>query len=263
MANAWKQYTQELYEKFRYFAAWEPGKPMKLGDIGVMNRNLFTFVGNLSNLNIAFNIRTDPGQGNLTHVSAKKVNISFKAAGKPSLPGSVLGQTEAGVTIEFNSENSTVFELMSYRSEMIENQLEIGKKIIQLYKHGQWNKEWVLITDLISADSGTILISAAKGAKVELSFQADARINTVNLADASLGFKMEFMSNMNTKILPGDGPLTPLFQAKTLKNYQQILPQAAQNQIDAIDITAPVKSIPMLQFLPVEWEQAWEKDDTR
>lgn len=59
MASAQGQYTNEMKKKFGYYATWNPGVPLKLGDIGTFSDNVFTRLSNLTDRGIEFEIRPD------------------------------------------------------------------------------------------------------------------------------------------------------------------------------------------------------------
>jgi hypothetical protein len=262
MAKAWKQYTREMAKKFGYFATWEPGVPLQLGDVGVIRKNLFTRLSGLEDLGLTFQIRDDETPTQISHASSGKVNIMFKGAGKPANPGSVLKDAQAGATIEFSKENATVFEAADCRSSSVRDQIGLGRSILDLYARGKWNKDWVVVTDLIRSDSATILISAAKDAKLELSASGAVAAAGFNLADASLGFNIEFMANMHTKIIAAPGQsLTPLFKASGLKSYQALSAPFAAKGVGTMDLESPAAGKPNLYFGNIEFDMSVAEPD--
>jgi hypothetical protein len=253
MAKAWKQYTKEMAVKFGYFATWEPGVPLAVGDVGVIRRNLFTRISTLDDFKIKFDVRKDPTTTKLSHASSGKVKITFKAAGKPALPGSSLADAQAGVSIDFYSENATVFETIECRTEAIKDQVAVGKAVAELYAGGGWNKDWVVITEIISSGSGTVLISAAKNAKIELSASATVTGASFNLADAKLGLTIENSTNMHTSIVATEG-LTPLFKARGLKTDVPLNSHLVAAHLEAIDTLSPKAAAERVYFGNVKFD---------
>ena len=127
MAKAWDQYTKEMFEKFGYMATWTPGVQLELGDVGVVKDRLFTRITSLTNLGISFNKRDDKTEELQKHASSGSVSIVFKAAGKAPAVGSVLTQAEAGFTIEFKKNKSTVYEATGCVAPMIDDQVAVGR----------------------------------------------------------------------------------------------------------------------------------------
>ena len=222
MAKAWDQYTKEMFEKFGYMATWTPGVQLELGDVGVVKDRLFTRITSLANLGISFNKREDKTEELQKHASSGSVSIVFKAAGKAPAVGSVLTQAEAGFTIEFKKSKATVYEATGCVAPMIDDQVAVGKKILELYQKGEWNKDWAVITELVQAKSATVLISNSSSAKIELSASGTIT-GTPSLADVSAQFSLAFSKDMMTSLISQSG-LTPLFKARAIKSNGPIGP---------------------------------------
>jgi len=224
MAKPWKKYTKEMAKKFGYFATWEPGTSVRIGDVGILKKNLFTRTGGLTDLGIAFRTGEDETTAQFSHASSGKISMFFKAAGEPPFPGSVLNEDKAGVTIDFTKPNATVFEAAGCRSFSIEDQIALGKTILDRHAKGEWNEDWVVITELITAASATILISAASNAKIELIAATGEKRTIANLADASAGFTVAAVRGLHTGIVAGpDQNLTPLFKTLDIKSIQRLV----------------------------------------
>lgn len=217
MAKAWEQYATEMYKRFGYLATWTPGVPLKLGDFGFIKDKLFTRVDNIGNLGIDFRIREDTTKETQKHSTSGSVSISFKAAGKAPQVGSVSTDTEAGFTIEFKRSKSTVYEALGCVAPSIENQVEVGNEILKRFREGAWNKDWVVITELVETASATVLISNSSNSKIELSVSGKVAPGAVSLADVSAGLQVAFSRDMNTTLISQEG-LTPLFKARGIKS---------------------------------------------
>lgn len=214
-----KKYTRELYRQFKYLAAWLPGTPFALGDIGILKGREFTKIGNLKDekFKIDFDIEKDTTPADINHSSKGAVTISIKAAGSASPSGSTLTQADAGVTVEFSKENAILFKAKGTLNNTIKNQIKLGDQILELYKEGKWDKDYVVITELVEAKSSTIMISSEKTGKIELKANGQAGNNAIDIADASLGFSTTFSKGLSTEIIAESG-LTPLFKASKVKS---------------------------------------------
>ncbi len=241
MAKAWEQYSNEMFKKFGYMATWTPGVQMELGDVGVVKDKLFTRITTLKNLGIPFNIRPDTSKESQKHSSSGSVSITFKAAGKAPAVGSVLTEAEAGFSIEFKKSKATVYEALGCLAPSIDDQVAIGKRIRQLADQGDWNKDWAVITELVTADSATVLISNSSSAKIELSASGAVTAGTVSLADVSAGLQIAFSKDMQT-VLVSQAGLTPLFKARALKSNGPIGPLFKSENLAALsafDVASP------------------------
>ena len=66
-----RKYARELKRQFGYFATWLPGTPLKLGDIGVIKKNTFRRLANITDLRIPFEIITDTTPVDIEYNSEK------------------------------------------------------------------------------------------------------------------------------------------------------------------------------------------------
>ncbi|QAA80333.1 hypothetical protein EI546_00645 [Aequorivita sp. H23M31] len=240
-----KSYTRELKQQFGYLATWLPGTPLKLGDIGTLNRNTFTKIANLSDLDIQFDIEADTTKSNIEHSTHGAVSITNKASGTIAPPGSVLGDTDAGITVEFSKENAILFKANGTLSPSIKNQIKLGQDILDLYKNGKWAKDWVVVTELVEADSASILISSSSQSKIELKAKGGITAAKMDIADIDLGLNIAFSKDLSTQII-AESALTPLFRAKAVKgrilrspvfgqkSMEIITPASAKNNEDSI-----------------------------
>ena len=98
----------------------------------------------------------------------------------------------------------------------IEDPNALGKEILKRYNKGEWEEDWVVITEVAQSNSATIIISSGKGGKIEL--KATGKINAANIdiADVNANFQIAYSKNIHTKITAQEG-LTPLFKAQGIK----------------------------------------------
>lgn len=212
-----KQYTDNLFKKFGYYATWEPNVPLELGDIGVLKKNEFTRVTTLGSKGISFEVRSDPSASKLEYATSGGVSTTIKLAGKPAPQGSVLGEADAGFIVEFGRENAILFQSNGSTTPSILDQDALGKEILKLYESGDWKKNWVVITELVEAKSGTVLISNSSQGRIELKATANIGTEAIDIADASANFEHAFHKDIGTKIVAEQG-LTPLFKLKGIKS---------------------------------------------
>jgi len=216
MTNIREQYTNELYDKFGYYATWEPGTIREIGEVGELKDNEFIRLTSLKNLGVQFSIRTDNTKHDLNYTSKGTVTVTQKLKGSATPAASKLGEMEAGYVIEFGKENSILLKAIGVSTEQIDDQVALSKEIIRLFKDKQWEKHWVVITELKHAESATIIISNSANSKIEISAKAAAGQETLNIANAELGLSVVSSSGINTEII-GKKDLTPLFKLKGIK----------------------------------------------
>jgi hypothetical protein len=211
-----KKYTRELKKQFGYLPTWLPGTPLELGDIGVIRKNTFTKISNLSDFGINFQIEQDPTKSDIEYSSKGAVSITTKASGTVAPQNSVLGDVDAGIIVEFSKDDAILFKIKGTTSPVVSDQIEVGKQILALYKEGKWDKDWVVVMEKVDAESGTILISSSSNGKVELKASGEVKTANLDIADADLGFELSYSKDLSTKIVAEKG-LTPLFKASKVK----------------------------------------------
>lgn len=212
------QYLLEMNAKYGYHATWQPNVSLRLGDIGIVNNNVFRYITNLKNKGIKFAERPGEAAEDLNYTSASGVSIKVNAAATVSGTEvhASIGSGKAHVVIEFGNTAGVVFQAMQTRTSMIENQEALGDQVIAMYQNGQWNTDYVIITELVTADSMTVLISKGQNAKIELMASGDVTPSSLKLADTSAGFSVTSFKDIDTQII-AKTKLTPLFRASTVQ----------------------------------------------
>ncbi len=233
-----KIYTKEMYQQFRYLAAWLPGTPFTLGDIGVLKGKEFTKIGNLEEHGINFEIEIDKTPADLEYASKGGVSIITKLSGAVSPEGSSLSNIDAGISANFSKENSILFKANNTTTPSIKNQIKLGEEVLELYKKGKWNKDWAIITELVESESASILISSSKEAKIDLKVAGDIGSKQLDIADAELNFQLSFSKDLSTKIIAQKG-LTPLFKVSKIRNRFILPPVFRTKAMDSMDFASP------------------------
>ena len=233
-----EQYTDDLKKKFGYYATWHPGTPLQLGDIGILSDNVFNRIGNVKKHGIDFEIRKDDTYEDLEYSTKGSVSITAKFAGTAAPQGSTLATVDAGMIIEFGNSNAIYFKAGKTKTNLIENVIQLGQEILRLFEEGKWNKKWVVITELVEAESATVLISNSSNAKIELKAKGNINAPTIDIADAEAEFTATFYKGMDTKIIAEKG-LTPLLKVKGIKTRIFSKPHFELKGIHPSDLLTP------------------------
>lgn len=212
-----KKYLRVIKRQFGYMATWLPNKPIALGDIGIQKGNYFRRIGNINSRGISFSINEDNNEGEIEHFTEGAVSITTKASGSAKLSGSSLAKADAGITIKFSKENAILFKAKGCTSPTIQNQIDLGEKILNLYKKGEWNKDWSVITEVVNAKSGVVLVSSSANGIIELKVKSDISANNIDIADGNFEGNALFSKDVSTKIIT-DNPFTPLFKSSKVRS---------------------------------------------
>ena len=201
----------EQYEKFQSFPAWLPGIPLQMGDIGVLKHNEFTYVSSLQKKGIPFTVRTEPSEGDLEYKSGRGITIAPKISGESAIPKFRLYYGDDGMIVRFGSKKGLLFEATGVKHQVIADMNGLDNAIADAHKKGEWKDEWVVVSDLVIADSATILIPQGKDAVIGL--RAKSHVPKLSLANPDACFEVTYAHNMNTTIICQPG-LTPLFKVR-------------------------------------------------
>lgn len=211
-----RQYTQELQEETNYSATWFPIVRVAPGDVGRITNYEFEPLTNLKALGIPFEVVPGQTQADFDYYSADSVSVSTKAAGDTPALGSVIAQASAGITVKFGRSEAVAFRATGCRSAQIRNRADIEREILTRYQDGAWAKDQVIIMEVVSATSATILISNGSNARIELLAKGNVGAQGLDLASVDANFQVVQESNIATRILASEG-LTPLFKAVAVR----------------------------------------------
>ncbi len=218
MATAARQYTSDLSDQLGFLATWPPGVPMGLGMVGTIDDDQVFFpVTSLARLGTKFEESTVGGADEtFAFASAGAVEFSFKAAGATSDLVPSVPQAQAGLGISFKREHATVFQASGINYTRIEDHVALQADVMALIKSGRWDRDWVIVTDLVHANSTTAIVSRSANAGAEFVLSAGVAAGGIELLSAE--FKPRIVASRELQLsMLGSGDMTPLFRAKRAK----------------------------------------------
>lgn len=202
-----KAYLNDIYKHTSFRANWLPDKPIRIGDVGKLENGIFTLYTTLEQQGLHFSSRESTALSSLDYVSN---NTAFSSSDISVDGRQVTADIKALISIEFSSGSGIIFQMDKAKKVIIEDLNKIESQVLSKYKDDDWPKEWVVITEIIVAETATIIISTSSSNKLE--FQCEAPLaNGFKLANPSLNLKLRRETGSSTKIL-GANDLSPLFQ---------------------------------------------------
>jgi hypothetical protein len=220
MAGPMAQYTNEMRNKFGYFAAWTPSHPFKLGDYGILKKSVFRRLANVVDLGISFETRVQNSKANLKYATEGAITETITLAGEAVPVGSVLGKADAGIIVKFGKKDSVLFEVNGYKTNFIANITRLGDDIRNKSGQGPWDRDWLVITELIIADSATILISSSNQGLIELKANAELKPAELNIASLNAQFQSVNSRDLSVQIVAQEG-ITPLFHLWGIGGFRE------------------------------------------
>jgi hypothetical protein len=216
MAAPNRQYTDEIFEKFGYWATWKPNETIKLGDCGPVSNRVFSPEASLTkDFGIDFDTTTLGDPADLQYGSSDVVDYRIQlAGGNVVIPG--IPQGKAGIEVNFSRENGIVFVLRSGRDRRIANIHSLRETLLARTTEASFPREYAVVTNLMHADAATILISSSAGARFAASAEADLSAGLVELANVMAGLTRVAAQGLQTEFFAQAG-LTPLFKLAGFK----------------------------------------------
>lgn len=230
MAQADSIYIKEFGKHFtNHIANYPATRPISLGDFGIMSKGTFTRLGNIEReFNIDFLTLPDNDPTNEQFQSTGSTNVSFFAKGDVKPGGIPL--VKAQVEIEFTSERSFFFSAAEVRDLQIDNLYEVGKKIIELYNQGKWEKRFVLISSLLVTNHAVIIVSGKSNAKAIVEAESD-QIPKIDLFNTAVKLGFSNSTGLDYKIIADETTqlgfttsrvFNPLFNKPVFKDKQNL-----------------------------------------
>ena len=235
MSEVVELYTKGIKRKLEnYWAAWLPGTHYAIGDVGTLNGYVFEKVCTLGELNLKYYADTDEDPSPLAITSEFGVAVSFKAAGESNPSFSHIGSAEAGLKVAFGAIGAFILQAPETFASEMGDRLNVRRQIIATFNNGSWEKDWLVITRLLTATSATVLISKLRNASLELTAKANlsAAMTTLGAADAGITIKHQQGDSIT---MIGGKNVTPLFQLGRLKTSFFSAPKLVTKSFRASD----------------------------
>lgn len=204
MSTTVKTYTEAVYDNLNpLYANWEPGAPVSLGDFGELRDRTFVRLGNIAEFGMTFDPIDDDTPDHKFFTSEDSVEVKFNARGNVPIDG--VANAKATLEVAFANKDAVFFNAADCIHSMIASKVKLGKDVMAAYDdgNGDWQREWVVVTDLVTAGATTIAVSLGNSASIV--FEAEANVEKINLADANLGLSIKSSSNVGLQVVADHG----------------------------------------------------------
>jgi hypothetical protein len=141
-------------------------------------------------LGVDFQTAPSPRQSNnnLTYQSQNGVKLEVKVSGATSAAFQHIGKAQAGISVTFGSEGACVFSVPHYRVQRAANQITFKRELLERIDEN-WNRNYAVVSEVILAESATILVAQDSQAHVEISAKADVHNPLADIGNAALGLQ--------------------------------------------------------------------------
>jgi hypothetical protein len=205
-------YLNLMNSKTGYRAAWNPNVKLEIGMVGKIDKTgVFNVYKTLQKEGVPMQIMASDSSIDLDYTSSDSVSITSKLAGAAPVAGSSLTDVHAGFSVDFKSDNGVVFQSTGNKTYQLTNLEEIETQVLAKYDKGEWPDDYLIITQLVVADTATIIISNSSNVHLDLQASANAQVAALKLTDASLGLTIVRQEGSSMHYLAEKG-LTPLYR---------------------------------------------------
>jgi hypothetical protein len=209
-----QQYIREIRTNLKYHAIWLPGTPINLGAIGDVQDGIFVPMDNITQA-LEIPIQPEPllahGGESITHQSQSGVSYQTKVGGETSALFKCIGAAAAGIAFDFSRQGAYVLSLQGCRTRRIANQLTLQRELLRRIDY-HWKLSYAVITEVVLAASGTVLVCEDNQAYIELTAGGEIKNPLVDLGRADLGLRIAHTEGKIFSIV-GATDFTPLFRA--------------------------------------------------
>lgn len=213
MASTAKLYTNEIRHALKYHGVWLPGTPLAPGIIGEVRDSTFVPIDNIKEgLGITVELEPEPAATteSLLYQSQAGVVIQTKASGATSNLFKGVAKAEAGIAVSFSRQGACVLSLQQYHTQRLAGQLRLQRELLKKIDH-RWKHSYVIVTEAIVAQTGTVLVCEDSKAHIEISAKGRTTNPIADIGNAKLNLKVAHTEGRIFSII-GSEKLTPLFR---------------------------------------------------
>lgn len=209
-------YMEEIHRRTTYVPTWLPGKQRRLGDVGTYEDGVFRRKRTLGEYDIEHGRRRDETPTDYALNSSEGFTFESTLSGESAREFEALGKAEAGARIEFDREHAYAFVAKGCREHEIADKRAVERAILKRADEQSWRTEYAVVTELVEADSLTVLVAGAGGGTVELRASGAVGNNGIHLGDISAGVELAHTENMALEVI-ADEEVTPLYRTMRLE----------------------------------------------
>lgn len=206
------EYSRQLRRKFRMWPTWLPDGDVRVGDFGRVDRGLFVRQGRLDGPPATIAPKGARTGSDHLFASDGVRHAIIGAAG-------VTPDGKAGVRIELGRKFGIFVALRDCREKRVSDPLAAATELGGLRERGRWPDDYCLVTSVVHARAGLIVMGSKAGGVLELSASSP-------VSDILTGLESEMRVSSETSVsyrgLMTSG-CTPLFRLSRLGGHGEFV----------------------------------------
>ena len=189
-ARILKRQISKLYGR-NYIPLTTADNAITIGDILIKKKDIVGAIDSsvFSNKNTQF---VEGKKTNKNITSSSSINITTKLKGQELL-SEHFNVEEAGISVEFTSENQMFLKVRGVRQQSMKNFVEFRKELLSKYTIGELSSKVYVVRGLVYADKYYLQYSGSKGGKIGFNIGAE-------IASAEAGINADFSFKWNEDV---------------------------------------------------------------
>ncbi|MGY0489979.1 hypothetical protein [Streptomyces sp. WG-D5] len=170
MSNgSFEAYRKALSDVYRgWWFTWPLTQTVRVGEVRALHRGGSATAGTLAERGIEAEAGPAGAPGDLTYDAGGTVAVRFKAAGAAAQGFSSVAAADAGALVEFRDEHSALIVYTGLEQSGLADLARLADTLVRRLWRGDWDPALLVVTDVVSARAGTVLIAEQAGASAEL-----------------------------------------------------------------------------------------------
>ncbi|MFJ8489119.1 hypothetical protein ACIRBZ_12250 [Streptomyces sp. NPDC094038] len=198
-----------------YWVTWHPSSRLALGAVGPARYPGIVPIDKLPDDGTVPPEVTPNGRSTLTWNTEGAVKVSFRGSAGAADPAGALADVRAGAVVEFTRKNALLVVYRGLTETRLADQPRLAQALVRRYWAGDWDPDWCVVSHLVTARSGTVLMAADKGATVELGASGSATAGPAALADLATQVSATRSAALQCELVGRE--LTPFYRVLRLR----------------------------------------------
>ncbi|WP_128437081.1 hypothetical protein [Streptomyces cyaneus] len=198
-----------------YWVTWHPSSRQALGAYGTVLKRTVVPVGNLRDQDIesaSVDPRTDDG---LVWYTKGAVEVTHGTVAQTGVPVANLADAQGRMKVTFTRKYAVLVVYQGLSEHHLASQPKVAKQLLNRYLAGDWELDWCVVSHLVTAQSGTVLMAREKGATIEFTARATAGAGPAGLADLASKARSTHSSELVCELV--GATVTPFYRVLRLR----------------------------------------------
>lgn len=198
-----------------YWVTWHPSSRRALGDVGTVGPSGLVPIAELPGPVAVPSGPGPAGRDSLTWYTAGAVDVTYGGTAQAAEPTGALAGAHGRALVRFTRKNALLVVYRGLSESRLTDQPRLARELLTRYWTGDWDASWCVVSHLVTAASGTVLMAADKGATAELAAGASLAAGPASLADLAAEVRVHRSSALRCELV--GRRMTPFYRVLRLR----------------------------------------------